>query len=199
VVAPVTGAVSAVPVGAAPVPVGPALPVVEPVSEVDGAVAGGGVAVGLARVPAVFVVATVEETVLGEIVEGALAAVVPPSVVDPAAPTVASADELGAVISAMALARIPPPLGERKVICSGVTMTMPRLPAIRSIHETLLSSANWARSSPFSVCRVVPCSIALPMLVLSCISDTRMATTPTRSTPRMGIHARPRTSRSVSV
>jgi hypothetical protein len=77
-------------------------------------------------------------------------------------------------------------------------MTMPIEEAIRSIRDTEPSEATSARSSPFLVCSVVPCSMARPMLAFSRRIDTCRATMPTRRPPSTGIHARPRTSRSVS-
>jgi hypothetical protein len=60
--------------------------------------------------------------------------------------TVLRADELGAVMFAIARPRSPRPCGERKVICVGVAMTIPMLAAIRSILVTDPSDATCARS-----------------------------------------------------
>jgi hypothetical protein len=202
------GCVPAAPVGAAPTGVTAVPPVVEgaPEAGVDGVLALAGVCVGpateppVAPVPAAPVDGVVAETVLGALVDGAVAGlVVVLAVVDAAACwTVLVADALGAVMPASARERIPPPRGERKLSWVGVAMTMPMLPATRSMRDTALSEATCARSCPFAVCRVVACSIARPMLELSRSRDTCMATIPTSRTPSTGIHARPRTSRSVS-
>jgi hypothetical protein len=146
---PAAGGSPAAPVGAAATGVAAVPPVAEGVPE-----AGGGGApvpapvcgapetapVPVAVVPGAGAAAV---PVLGVLVDGAVvAAVVLGALVEAMDCVVASADELGAVMLAIALPRIPPPWRERKVICEGEAMTIPMPAAMPSIRETAPSEAT---------------------------------------------------------
>jgi hypothetical protein len=104
-------------------------------------------------------------------------------------------EELGAWMLAMAFERLAP---DRNPADPGAGMIIPIPAARRSIRPSSLREATLARSCSLRVCSADPFSIARPTVAPSFSTSTCMATIPASISPSTGIHARPRTSRSMS-
>ncbi len=103
-------------------------------------------------------------------------------------------EALGARMLAIALET---PAPERKPADPGVGMIIPMPAASRSIRPSSLSEATLALSCSLRVCRAELLAIERPTLAPNFSTSTCMATIPASISPSTGIHARPRTSRSI--
>jgi hypothetical protein len=156
--------------------------------------AGDGVAVAVAVVLAVLELAVLGEAARMTPLELDMMSVV---ATDPfAPPELRKVDELGSWMLATAFAT---PAPERNPAEPGVGMIIPIPAARRSIRPSSLSEATLARSCSLRVCSAEPLSIERPTLAPSFSTSTCMVTIPASISPSTGIHARPRTSRSISL